>query len=497
MVGCFFIKDKRGIQNLELIDKFIKFEYEEDLFNKEIQGVKFWHYIRFSIYDNEILKRKYNLGQAHSNLSGKKFITKVWYKLKQIPNFILRNPLYRLDQRDILVLNHQRRVKNGKYYDCIYTDKILENIKKSYYVFEEPYLEKHFRPIRTKNIRYFDYINFIKAAKKIFFKFINQNYGALCSKDINELYLLFNAINKVFNVNIEKHKAIKDVENLILNYKISKKYYEKILNKIKPKIIIEIVSYSYSKLLFNEIAKERGIKTIELQHGFMGKYHIAYNFYRKLELETFPEYIFLFGDFWKSNKRFPLEKDNLIVTGFPYFESKLKELTINNRKSSKKENILFISGGDVGKQLSKLAIELDKLIDHKKYNIIYKLHPGEYDRWKRTYPWLVNSTFKIVDNNKKDIYYFLNKAGYLIGVTSTVIFEGLGFNLKIFVYKIYGYKYMEELYENNYAQLITSADDIINQLNNDKKNIKNKEFFWKSNSLKNIINNIKNICDHD
>ena len=481
---------------MELIDKFLKFEYENDLFNKKIKGFKFWHYIRFSIY-SEILKQKYKTGQAHSNLNGKKFITKVWYKFRQLPNFILKNPLYGLDQKDILVLNHQRRVKNGNYYDCIYTDGILENIKKSYYIFEEPYLEKHFKPIRTKNIRYFDYINFIKATKKRFFKFINPNFGKLCSNDINRLFLLFNAINKAFNVNFDKYKEIKDVENLILNYKISKKYYEKILNKIKPKIIIEVVSYGFSRLLFNELAKKRGIKIIELQHGVMGRYHIAYNFYKKLELETFPEYIFLFGEYWKNNTRFPLKKEKLIVTGFPYFENRSEELIKNSRKNSKKENILFISDGTVGKQFSKLAIKLDKLIDHKKYSIIYKLHPGEYDRWKRTYPWLVNSTFKIIDNNKKDIYYYLSKAEYLIGVSSTVIFEGLGFNLKTFICKAYGYKYMKYLCENNYAQLVVSAEEIVEGLDSNKKNVENKEFFWKPNSLKNIINNINNICDND
>lgn len=481
---------------MELIYKFIKFEYEEDLFNKEIQGVKFWHYIRYSIYC-KILKEKYNLGQEHSDLSGKKFITRVWYKLKQIPNFILKNPLYRLDQKDILVLNHQRRVKNGNYYDCIYTDKILENIKKTYYVFEEPYLEKHFKPIRTKNIRYFDYINFIKAVKKIFFKFINPNFGKLCSNDINRLFLLFNAINKVFNINFDKYEKIKDVENLILNYKISKKYYEKILNKIRPKVIIEVASYGFGRFLFNELAKKRGIKIIELQHGVIGKYHIAYNFYRKLELEVFPDYIFLFGEYWKNNTRFPLKKEKLIVTGFPYFKDRLEELTKNSRKNNKKENILFISDGIVGKQFSKLAVKLDKLIDHKKYNIIYKLHPGEYDRWKRTYPWLINSTFKIVDNNKKDIYHYLSKSEYLIGVRSTVIFEGLGFNLKTFIYKIYGYQDMKDLYENNYAQLVTSVEDIVGGLDSNKKNIENIEFFWKSNSLKNIINNLNNICNHN
>ena len=477
---------------MELIDKFIKFEYEENLFDKEIRGIKFWHYIRFSIYDNEILKQKYNLGQGHSNLSGKKFLTKVWYKFRKIPNFILKNPLYGLDQKDILVFNHQRRVKNGNYYDCIYIDEILKNIKKTYYVFEEPYSEKHFKPIRTKNIRYFDYINFIISIKIKAFKFINPNYGALHEADTNDLYLLLNKINKIFDIRVDNDKVFKEIKNLILRYKLSKKYYEKILNKIRPKIIIEVVSYEFSRLLFNELAKKRGIKIIELQHGVMGRYHIAYNFYKKLELETFPEYIFLFGEYWKNNTRFPFKKEKLIVTGFPYFENRSEELTKNSRKNSKKENILFISDGTVGKQFSKLAIKLDKLIDHKKYSIIYKLHPGEYDRWKRTYPWLVNSTFKIVDNNKKDIYHYLSKAEYLIGVSSTVIFEGLGFNLKTFIYKVYGYKYMKYLYENNYAQLVVSAEEIVEGLDSTKNNIENKEFFWKSNSLKSITNNINN-----
>jgi len=302
-------------------------------------------------------------------------------------------------------------------------------------------------------------------------------------------------VKKTYDISIDDDKAIKEIKNIILVYRFSKKYYEKILNKIKPKIIIEVCSYGFSRFLFNELAKKRGIEIVELQHGTMGKYHISYNFYKKLELDTFPEYIYLFGEYWKNNTRFPLEKENLIVTGFPYFESRLKELTINNRKRNKKENILFISQGTVGKELSRLAINLNNLIDHKKYNIIYKLHPGEYDRWKNEYPRLKESNIEVIANNKKNIYYYFSKCNFQVGVYSTAIFEGLGFNLKTFIYKIYGYHYMKDLYENNYAQLVISANDIINQLNNDKKNIKNKEFFWKSNSLKNIINNINNIIN--
>jgi len=274
----------------------------------------------------------------------------------------------------------------------------------------------------------------------------------LHEEDINELYLLLNNINKIFDISIDDDKAIKEIKNIILVYRLSKKYYEKILNKIKPKIIIEVCSYGFSRFLFNELAKKRGIKIVELQHGTMGKYDISYNFYKKLELDTFPEYIYLFGEYWKNNTKFPLGKENLVVTGFPYFESRLKELKKNCRKNSKKENILFISQGTVGKKLSQLAVQLNKIIDHKKYNIIFKLHPGEYDRWESEYPWLKKSNIEIVSNNKKDIYYYFSKCNFQVGVSSTAIFEGLGFDLKTFIYKVHGYKYMKYLYENNYAQ---------------------------------------------
>jgi hypothetical protein len=482
----------------ELIDEFIKFEYENDLFNKEINGVKFWHYIRFSIY-NEILKQKYDIGQAHSNLSGKNYITRVWYKIKQIPDFIFKNPLYGLKQKDILVLNHHRRVKNDYYYDCIYTDEILKNIKRTYYVFEEPYLEKHFKPVRTSNLRYFDYINFLVTLKNKISKITNHYYGNFQKKELEDTTKLLKEINETFNTGIEDKYFIDTVKNTIVKYRISRKYYEKILEKVKPKVIIEVVSYGFSRLIINEIAEKMHIPTIELQHGVMGKYHIAYNFYKKIKLDTFPVYVFLFGEYWERNTRLPIDDSKAIITGFPYLEKKLYNCKNQNPKNNKTKNILFISQGTKGKELSKMAIKLDEIIDHEKYNIIYKLHPGEYDRWQIEYPWLENSDIQIIDKNEKDIYYYFLLANYLVGVNSTALYEGLAFGLRIFIFKDdYGYIYMEDLIKKNYAELILSADDIVKKINNGKENtsnIKNKKIFWHSNSLENIIHNFENVLN--
>jgi len=482
---------------MELIDKFIKFEYTERLFEKKIQGVKIWHYIRGSIY-GKIVKQKYDIGQAHSNLSGKKIITRVWYKLKQIPNFILKNPLYGLDQRDILVLNHQRRVKNGNYYNCIYTDEILKNINKSYYVFEFPYNERHFKPARTRNLKYLDYVKLIRDFKIFYYtNLIKPKIAKYFSKNERKyLKSLVKKINEYFELNITNEEFYRSIIYIILKYRFSKKYYEIILNKVNPKILIEVNSYCFNCLLFNELAKKRGIKIIELQHGVIGKYHIAYNFYRKINLDTFPDYIFLFGDFWKKNVNFPITKKQLIVAGFPYMENQLNNYKNHNNRIDNVQNILFISQGTIGKKLSKLAIDLNEIINHKKYKIIYKLHPGEYDRWKREYPWLLNKSIDIIDNNTKDIYYFFQRSKYQVGVCSTALFEGLHFDLTTIIYKVNGHENMEELYKKGYAILVSSAKEIKNNLENYKKVIIDKEFLWKSNSTINIISNINRLVDN-
>jgi len=482
---------------MELIDKFIKFEYEEDLFNKEIQGVKFWHYIRFSVY-NKILKAGYNFGQSHTILSRHFSIRRTLLKFKQIPNFIFFNPIYNLKHKDILVINHPRRIKDGYFYSCIYTDIFLKNMNKSYYVLEFPYNERHYKPIKTKNLRYLDYIKLIRDFK-IFYSIIliklkiREDFSKNERKYLNSLT---KKINDYFELNTTNEEFSRIIRYIILKYKFSKKYYEEILKKVCPKILIEVNSYSFNSLLFNELAKKGGIKIIELQHGSIGKDHIAYNFYKKIKLNKFPDYIFLFGEFWGKNTKFPIEKKRLIVTGFPYMENQINNYNNYNKEINNVKNILFISQGTIGKKLSKLAVDLNEIINQKKYKIIYKLHPGEYDRWKIEYPWLLNKSIDVIDNNTKDIYYFFQRSKYQVGVYSTALFEGLYFDLITIIYKVNGYEYVEELYKKGYAILISSAKEIKNNLENHKKVIIDKEFFWKSNSTINILDNINKLTDN-
>src|SRR5699024_2275823 len=113
----------------------------------------------------------------------------------------------------------------------------------------------------------------------------------------------------------------------------------------------------------------------------------------------------------------------------------------------KKKQILFISQGTIGKELAKLALNISRNMPD--YHFIFKLHPGEFDRWRSEYTELSTAAkfenFEVIDNNKINLYRFLAESDYQIGVYSTAIFEGLTLGCKTVLFNLPGIEYMKDL----------------------------------------------------
>ena len=476
---------------MNCINTFLEFENEKELFDKKIQDLYFWQYIRFTIYF-DILKQKEDISDVYANANAKRNLLQIAFLLlKHIPLILRKNTFFNLQKSDLLVLNHSRRIKNGEFYDCMYTDDVLRSIDLSYCVIEDSYDGDHLVPTQTKNLHYTDILFTLRSLKRKFYSVFN--IYALNKKEKEYIYYLVKEINNIFDVNISTEYVLSRVQYIVLNYKATYKHYEKIIDTVNPKIIMEVVSYDIENMIFNEIAKKRNIPIIELQHGTMGKYHIAYNFLKKNDSILFPDHVFVFGDFWKETTRLPINDDKISVVGFPYFEKSINK-SFEMYDVGDKKNIVFISQLIIGEKLSRFACEVAQKIDHDAYRIIYKLHPSEYSNWKEMYPWLDVDFVEVIDNNEKDIYFFLKSATFQVGCFSTALFEGMGFNLKTVIYKTYGSEYVEDLYENGYAKLVSNSDELIKFLHDDDLSIPySKERMWKSNALFNLKKRLKEI----
>lgn len=248
--------------------------------------------------------------------------------------------------------------------------------------------------------------------------------------------------------------------------------------------------YGFKMMLLCETAKELGIPVVELQHGTMGKEHIAYNFLKKRRLKSFPDYIFTFSQYDKKAARFPLTSDRIYAVGYPEMENKIIEYK-KLFKKKKKKKILFIS--QTIKEIFEYAAELSNRIDLEKFEIIIKLHPREIGNWRKEFGKIINgSKVTIIDNNK-NIYYYLAQADYVVGIFSTVLLEATMFNTNIVVIKKASYTYMKDLYENNMAELIDSVDRLEEIVTNNICTSTGTKTYFENNSIVKIKAAIQDI----
>lgn len=227
---------------------------------------------------------------------------------------------------------------------------------------------------------------------------------------------------------------------------------------------------------------------VELQHGVIYDHHLGYSYPENETKTTFPDYLLTFGEFWNENARFPISDDRVIPVGYPYLEQRLDKYD----DVEPAEQLLFISQGTIGRELSQFALKVheDNRIDHE---VVYKLHPGEYDRWEDEYPWLAESDMRVIDESEPPLYRLFAESSAQIGVGSTAVYEGLCFGLETFVFEVDGSEVLRPLIEDGAASSVESVEDLREDIGSATEHRFDRERFFKSDSVDNIITALKKI----
>lgn len=476
------------------IDKFLNIEKKYDLYHLKIDGVFPWLYFRMTFWNYEICK---DLLSLSSQDNVQKSIRSYIDIIKSYLFLVFRRNRKYVRLSDIIFVSQSRRIKTGDFYECIYTDELAKRYESSI-VFEKPYHGQHLRPVQIENIYYTDILMTRANLCGRFHQFLNTHKYRQVYNDVQKKFTEpLNEIEQTYHYPIQYDRAYANLAKIVLQVSALKKELEKKLKMVCPQIIVETVCYSRLCMVLNELAKENGIPTIELQHGTMHSAHAAYQFPEGCgEIRQFPDYVYVFSEYWKKCAHLPIPSDHVKVTGYPYFERQLnKYKTI---KKDAKTNIIFVSQGTIGKELSVLASGLSDLLDKDGYHIIYKLHPGEYVGWKERTPWLIKDNIEVVDSLEHNIYEYFAKCSFQVGVYSTAVYEGLGFGLTTYIYDIGHADTLADLCEQGYASYVRSAEELYANIctynDNEKKNGKT---FWKLNSFENICNEIDKLLKQD
>ena len=222
-----------------------------------------------------------------------------------------------------------------------------------------------------------------------------------------------------------------------------RKLYRALLSSWAPQEIYCVCSYDDLAPMIS-VAHELQIPVIELQHGTYSRYHLGYSFPDRAswgELDYFPDRFLTWSEQWTNLLALPTASGGTQTSGFPYFDSRRERY---RDVPSRADQIVVLSQGAIG---SRLADEILRQIDSLQgYEIVYKLHPAEYARW-RDYPSLVElerrKNVEVV--TEVDLYQLFAESSIQIGVFSTALHEGLEFGLETVLVDLPGIEYMQDL----------------------------------------------------
>jgi len=417
---------------------FLEFESNLELFEWQVDGIPLWERIRIPIY-RSILYSKDSTGERYNeidrSISGYLKGASLWLR-----NIFFNNPFFG-DKHKIVVWGHQRRkqLDDGFWWD-IYTDPLLNNSDLDFQQLETAHGLTHHRPSKTKNIDYLDFITFSSTIYRkidVFKKRIQSDKVNSIEKNISEQ----------FDTNVNVGRLAYEE---LTDRRVYLPLYQRLLRRIDPEIALVVLGYS--RETFIEACTREGIPTVELQHGFLGDYHVGYSLPEGIDKKHKPDYMFSFGPYWTDVVPM-FDTENVFNVGYQHMENKYELY----HETQETDELLFISQPTCGEELSQLAINS---ADNKNYSVVYKLHPEEYDIWKNKYPWLTDSSVTMVEG-EVDLYELQARARVQIGVNSTALFEGLRFGTPLILFETSGIGAMNKLIMQYDIPVVTQAEEVL------------------------------------
>lgn len=426
-----------------LCEKIFQLESEKKLLELKVNDVYIWQSCRMQLY----YKLAVSLGILEEpHVNNVSMLSRLKYFFSHLVSVTWFNPFFRLARADVVIFPHPRKkFVSGKYLD-IYTDDIERRLIKNnnrVLVIEKRNIYKHVGHHRAY-VRHSDFIDIISGV----YSNIMRRYSRL-SLNYNEI------LKEAFGVDLDVDH---DLKKQFYAHQCKRFLYSLYFSFVKPSEIYLVVGYSQAPLI--DAAKRKSIKVTEIQHGVITKYHLGYSFpFSKPEnIKYFPNVLCTWGEYWKKACSFPVSDEYLVTSPPEHIVAPIKRYK-NTIKNNRK--MVVISQGSIGRKLSEKILEYVDVLQG--CEIIYKLHPSEYERWAE-YPALMKlvkyENFTVVDNNSSDVLKIMADAQFVIGVYSTAIFEALDLGCSILLCDLPGVEYMDELINSGNAELIKSMNDI-------------------------------------
>lgn len=444
----------------EALAAFIAFEEREQLFERRLLGVPYWQLIRHDVF-RETLEALGLSTRAHLRLEELPVTSWLGPQLQQLPTTLERSWLGRAGPAELLVATHPRWLPYQGRYICPYSQPLLWGTQRSRLLLTGHFQGRYFLPDAGERTRYVDLSLALSHAQ---FRVRELRGGGFDVRDTHRLEALTRALATQLGAAPAAAAVIRRARTAVLSYLGMRPHLSRLLEQVRPRLVVNVVGYRLVHQLLTLCARERGVAVAELQHGTIGAAHPAYNFAAGRHPEAFPDYLLTFGDVFREiTPGLPLPASAVRAVGYGWLS--LQRSAYERRAHGARPRlVLFLSQRDIGPALSQVAVGLQAQLPPEDTELIYRLHPSEAVAWRERYPALASSGIRVEEATTRALYAAQADADVQVGVYSTALMEGIAFGLDTLIMSLPGHEQLSFLIERDLARRVDDVPGLASAL---------------------------------
>jgi len=426
------INNLTAYQLIETIEK----QFETDAITLS-DGTKLWNLLRVFLYSN-FQKLGEQASQKKPRIPSLKPVLSIVKESMQPLGLHQQIPIIGFSSSE------SRKLYNDTYYD-IYLDPLYDILKDRLTVFEWPEttgVRRHYdKPVYSHH-----YVPMhIPIYSKAFWNLLAYQVTGRRTYTIQSEHTLKDILGFISTTaSIDNQKLTKNVYDFITVFVHIKQFLSTILKNVRPQAVLIRCGYGRFPMALSQACRERGIPSIELQHGLITAYLPAYRRSTPTtNRDCVPEYLLAQGEIYANMVRNGnlFDSTKVFSTGYPYLEKKLGEKKENQALkqsfSQFPRNLLFTSQWIVAEETQHFMETVADLLEqqHLDVGILFKPHP--YDR--NDYTKMQQHSHLILVDKYEDTFKLFALADIHSTVYSTSGLEAMAFavpNIFVDIFKL-------------------------------------------------------------
>jgi hypothetical protein len=456
-------------------EKIRQMEEKYDLLQYKVDGWSIWTILRFSIA-YRIVDIGLNSATARSDL-----VKRFGIALRSLPAMLLLKKAKYLVKTYTSARGEQR---DGLYKDIYFDDLLIElgGAIKIESINNMMMWERSRQALVPSDI-YTPIIDLIVFVLKTFLGTARRFIG------------IGQELSKIFERELSLQICPSWLANFLANYYLSKKIYGWLLDRIKPKFVMTADSGEFALLA---AAKERGIQTMEIGHGFCDRYYWPYSWGQYAvpykPAMPVPDKLLVYGAYLQDeyNTR-GFWGDSIKVVGSLRIDD-FRNRNIGKWSDSQCTITVTTQGIQRNDFIDFLSTFL-RIADQNKFpvKLFIKMHPI-YDQNPEVYRTALKSFGEsvtvIAANEMPSTFELIKKSHLHISISSSCHYEALGLYVPTIILPFPTYEMVTHLYLSGHAYLAQSPGDLFEIVRNWRQYHVSEEissYYFEPDTLKNLL----------